>query len=257
MLRVLLLAVLTFPLLGQLKDPNKSGVSMGHLHLTSRDPSLHRAFWVDLLGGQPVSGFGEAFKFPGVVVMIRKGEPSAGTEGSAVNHLGFQVNNLEEYITKAQAKGFQVAAQRPSEIQAYVFAPDGVKVELTEDKSVRGGAVHHHVHFYTASDTDTKAWYVRVFGSEPGRRGRFEAADIPGANLTFSKAEQPTAATKGRGMDHIGFEVRNLEAFVKKMEADGIKFDVPYRKLPMGLAIAFFTDPWGTYVELTEGLDKL
>jgi hypothetical protein len=33
---------------------------------------------------------------------------------------------------------------------------------------------------------------------------------------------------------------------------------VPYRKVPaLGIAIAFFTDPWGTYIELTEGLDKV
>jgi len=130
-------------------------------------------------------------------------------------------------------------------------------VELTQDPSVQGGAVHHHVHFYTDSDVDTKAWYVKTFGSTPGRRGRFEAADIPGANLTFSRSEQPVAPTKGRGVDHIGFEVKGLEAFVKKTEADGVTFTVPYRKLPSGLAIAFFTDPWGTYVELTEGLDKM
>ena len=29
-------------------------------------------------------------------------------------------------------------------------------------------------------------------------------------------------ATRGRALDHIGFEVRNLEAFVKKLEAQGI-----------------------------------
>ncbi|MDB6036551.1 MAG: Glyoxalase/bleomycin resistance protein/dioxygenase, partial [Verrucomicrobiales bacterium] len=59
-------------------------------------------------------------------------------------------------------------------------------------------------------------------------------------------------------VDHIGFEVANLEAFCKKLEADGIKFDVPFRSMPqMGLSIAFFTDPWGVYIELTEGLAKL
>jgi catechol 2,3-dioxygenase-like lactoylglutathione lyase family enzyme len=258
MLRILLVALLAFPLLSQTAAPNKAGVSMGHLHLLSRDPSLHRTFWVDFLGGQPVTlGQMEFFKFPGALVMIRKGEPSAGSDGSSVNHLGFLVGNLEEYVKKAQAKGFEVAPERPSPTQAFVFAPDGVKVELTEDKSVKGGAVHHHVHFFTPSDTETKAWYVRMFDSVPGRRGRFEAADVPGANLTFSKSAQPTAPTKGRGMDHIGFEVKGLEQFVKKMQAEGIVFDVPYRQLPAGLAIAFFTDPWGTYVELTEGLNKL
>lgn len=89
-------------------------------------------------------------------------------------------------------------------------------------------------------------------------RGRFQAADLPGMNLTFVKATSDKVGTKGRSLDHIGFEVKNLEAFCKQLEAQGVKFDSPYRKLPnLGLAIAFFTDPWGTYIELTEGLDKL
>ena len=258
MVRIPLLILLSLPLFAQIKSPNDSGVSMGHLHLLSANPEAHRAFWVDLMGGQPVKfGQMEAYKFPGVIVMIQKGEPSAGSEGSSVNHLGFLVNNLESYVSKAQSKGYRVAEQRPSPIQAFVFAPDNVKVELTEDKSIGSGAVHHHVHFFTPSDVETKAWYVKTFGAVPGRRGRFEAADIPGANLTFSQSEQPVSPTKGHGLDHIGFEVKGLEAFTKKLEAQGVKFNIPYRKLPSGLAIAFFTDPWGSYVELTEGLDKI
>ena len=66
------------------------------------------------------------------------------------------------------------------------------------------------------------------------------------------------AATQGRAVDHIGFEVKNLEAFTKKLESQGIKLAVPYRQVPaLGIAIAFITDPWGTYIELTEGLDKV
>jgi catechol 2,3-dioxygenase-like lactoylglutathione lyase family enzyme len=57
-------------------------------------------------------------------------------------------------------------------------------------------------------------------------------------------------------LDHIGFEVDNLEAFCAELEAKGVKFDRPYTEIPaLGLGIAFFTDPWGVYVELTEGLD--
>ncbi len=44
----------------------------------------------------------------------------------------------------------------------------------------------------------------------------------------------------------------------RKLEAAGIEFSVPYRKVDaIGLGIAFFTDPWGTFIELTEGLDAL
>jgi hypothetical protein len=49
--------------------------------------------------------------------------------------------------------------------------------------------------------------------------------------------------------------VKNLESFLKKLEAAGIKIDSPYRQLPNSTtAIAFLTDPWGTYIELTENL---
>ena len=122
----------------------------------------------------------------------------------------------------------------------------------------------HHVHFFVAnsgSDDSVKAiqaWYAKTFGAKPGKRGQFEAADLPGVNLTFAKSDTPTAATKGRELDHIGFEIKDLKAFCKKAEAAGIKLDMPYTQRPeIGLALAFITDPWGTYIELNEGLDKL
>ena len=63
--------------------------------------------------------------------------------------------------------------------------------------------------------------------------------------------------TKGRTLDHIGFEVNNLEAFCKQLEAKGVKFDTPYREIPrVGISLAYLTDPSGVYVELTEGLDQ-
>jgi hypothetical protein len=46
-----------------------------------------------------------------------------------------------------------------------------------------------------------------------------------------------------------------LPAFLAKLEADGDKIDRPYMKISnSAIAVAFFTDPWGTYIELTEGL---
>jgi hypothetical protein len=60
--------------------------------------------------------------------------------------------------------------------------------------------------------------------------------------------------TKGRRLDHIGFEVPNLEAFCKRLASMGVSFDVPYQKSTDGVAHAMLTDPWGTSIELTEGL---
>ena len=243
----------------QLPAPNDAGVAMGHLHLNSKDPEAHRKFWVDFMKGSVTKlGNFDVYKFPDVLVMVRKADVSAGSEGSSVNHLGFKVKDLDDYVKRAREAGFRIAAEMPATRQAFVMAPDETKVELSEDKTMSIPVAHHHIHFFNASDVDTKAWYVKMFDAKPGRRGRFEAADLPGVNLTFSKSETPVTGTKGRGVDHIGFEIKNLEAFCKKLEESGVKFDVPFRKAPgLGLSIAFFTDPWGTYVELTEGLNRL
>jgi catechol 2,3-dioxygenase-like lactoylglutathione lyase family enzyme len=230
---------------------------MGHLHLNVRDPAAHRAFWTTL-GGKPVKfGSIEVILFPDVLVLFQKAEPTGGTDGSVVGHVGFRVKDLHASLDKWRAAGLKILPGA-SPHQAYVIAPDEIKVEITEDASMEVPIANHHIHFYTASVDETKAWYVKMFGAKPGKRGPFEAADLPGVNLTFSQATGPVAGTKGRALDHIGFEVKDLEAFCKKLEAAGVKFDVPYRKIPsLDLAIAFLTDPWGTYIELTEGFNRL
>jgi catechol 2,3-dioxygenase-like lactoylglutathione lyase family enzyme len=80
---------------------------------------------------------------------------------------------------------------------------------------------------------------------------------VPGINLSFNGSRAERVPTQGRAIDHIGFEVDNLEAFCEMLEARGITFQVPYTEIAsIELAIAFFTDPSGVRIELTEGFDK-
>jgi uncharacterized glyoxalase superfamily protein PhnB len=100
-----------------------------------------------------------------------------------------------------------------------------------------------------------KAWYVRMFGGTPGKRSQYDAVDLPGVNLNISdRTETRAAPTRGRMLDHIGFEVSGLEEFCKKLISMGVTFDTPYEKDSTGIATARLTDPWGTSIELTEGL---
>lgn len=252
-----LLVALSLGLNAQLAAPNPAGVAMGHIHLHSKDTAAQKRFWVELLGAKEMKlGDFDVYKLAGAVVFVQKADPTGGSEGSVVNHVGFKVPNLAAALTKIQAAHIPIVTQTAS--QAMLLAPDDIRVELTEDAAITEPLVNHHIHFYTANVDEMKKWYVATFGAIPGKRGKFEAADVPGVNLSFTPSTDTLAPTKGRALDHIGFEVKDLEAFVKKLEGTGIKFDVPYRMLPQfGIAIAFFKDPWGTNIELTEGLDKL
>lgn len=252
------LAVASTVAYAQLAAPNAQGISMGHLHLNVSDLAAQKHFWIDLMGATPMKlGQIEGAKLPGVIVLFKSTAPSAGTEGCVVNHVGLKVKDLKASIEKLTAE--HVAFEKnPNGHQIMVTGPDALRVELSEDAAMSTPFANHHVHFYTQPVLETQAWYAKTFGAKPGKRAIFEAADLPGVNLTFSQSDTKLAPTKGRALDHIGFEVKNLDAFCKKLESQGIKFDTPYRKVPsLGIAIAFFTDPWGTFIELTEGLDKL
>lgn len=248
-------------------------VVYGHHHLTVTDVAAHKKFWVDGLGGTAARlGTSEAVTFSNVVVLLRQGAPAGGTKGTSVNHVGFTVPDIRATLARVRAAGFAdvtKAEAPPSAIVAdgvatnaagtsavaFLMAPDGVKVELTEAKGQPMAITLHHLHFYTNQVEAMKAWYVRTFGAQAGMRGSFQAADLPGVNLTFSPSSEATAGTKGRALDHVGFEVKDLEAFCKRLEAAGVVFDRPYAKnATLGIGLAFFTDPFGTYIELTEGL---
>ena len=255
------------PVWAQLPAPNEAGVAMGHLHLNVRGEALeaHKKFWI-ALGGTPTKmNMFEVIKFPDVLVFLNlpsQVDPApGGNEGTVVQHVGFRVRNLQDSLAKWKAAGLKTApGQNPT--QVYVVAPNEMRIEISEDRSLTVPIANDHIHLFVrevGSVEDIKAWYVKLFGAKPGKRGENDAVDLPGVNLTFSISPTAIVGTRGRVLDHIGFEITDLAAFCEKLEASGVKFDVPYRKLasPNGLGLAFITDPWGTYIELNQGLTGL
>ncbi len=264
--------------LAQLHAAAEGPIVYGHHHINPSDPEAHRRFWVDTLGGVPAKlGTGDVIKYPNVILMLSANKPTGGTKTSSVNHIGFQVPNLRAMVDRLRAAGYPIVTRTelPPSLQAqekdgivfiadqnssiaFVMGPDDTKVELFEVKGMKDPIALHHIHFATPQVAEMQAWYAKVFGAKPGKRGSFDAAALPGVSLTFSPSAEPVVGTKGRVLDHIGFEVKDLEAFTKRLEGMGIKLDRPFTKIDrFGITIAFLTDPWGTNVELTEGMTQV
>jgi catechol 2,3-dioxygenase-like lactoylglutathione lyase family enzyme len=257
--RALLFAASAAALFAQLPSPNESGVSMGHIHLMVADPEPQKKIWVELLGAEVThAGSLEMLRLPGIYIIVGKARtpPTEGSVGSTVNHFGFLVKSYADMKAKLATSGLTIVSDNAATKQIMVDFPDKVRVELTEDASIPVPVTMHHIHLSTPDPEKLRAWYVKTFGAAAGTRGQFLAAMIPGGEVDFRKAQQAEAPTKGRSLDHIGFEVKNLEAFCKKLQADGMTFDSPYREMPQlaGLKLAFIVDPEGTRIELTEGL---
>jgi catechol 2,3-dioxygenase-like lactoylglutathione lyase family enzyme len=252
-------------------------VIVGHYHLYVTSVADHKRFWVDTLGGKAVKiGNVEAIEFPDVYLLLHEAAPTGPTRGTTFDHIGFAVPDVPATTTKVVANGYALTVGReppPGETASpptagnygrfsYLVGPDGVKVELVTNAAPNPPPIaHHHVHFVNKQFVEMQQWYMKAFNAtlREGQTDYFIGADLPGVGymLNFFSwlPNENIVGTKGRAVDHVGFEVRNLRAFCAELESKGIKLAAPLRRdEALGLDVATIVDPWGTVVELTEGL---
>jgi catechol 2,3-dioxygenase-like lactoylglutathione lyase family enzyme len=264
-LAILALAIRSaVPARAQLVEPNQIGLRMGHVHLAVKDVDAQKHFWVSVMGGTLVkNGPLELIQFPGVFILLSQADGASAPAGSIVNHFGFVVKDMPATLAKWKDANLQIQpTANPNE--AFVFAPDGIRLEVYGEPSLPTPVSMNHIHFYLSDVPAIKSWYVKAFGANPGRRpciaciakpSMTEADDLPGVNLSFSLGNPAPTPTKGHAIDSIGFEVTNIEGFLTGLQARGIKIDGPVRTLPnTAIKMATLTDPWGTSIELTEGI---
>jgi catechol 2,3-dioxygenase-like lactoylglutathione lyase family enzyme len=270
----------------QLLSNPEAPIRIAHYHLNVTSVDAHKKFWVDTLGGTAMKFQGlDVVKFPDAFIFLNVQKPTGPTRGTAFDHIGFAVPNVPAMAMKLAAAGYQEttgrepapgtpppAASGTSAVYgrfAYFVGPDGAKVELVTAMGPNAPPiVAHHIHFINKQYVEMQQWYMKAFDAtlRPGQTDFFIGADLPGVgySLNFFRWEGDQSIThvptKGRVVDHVGFEVKNLEAFCKKLEANGIKLTRGYQqkdKAMGNIATAAITDPWGVSIELTEGLDKI
>jgi len=270
----------------QLVSHADAGIRVGHYHLNVTSVEAHKKFWVDTLGGTAMKfGSIDVVKFPDALIFLRVQQPEGPTRGTAFDHIGFAVPNVPSMAMKLATAGFQETTGREPQPGApapaaagtsavygrfaYFLGPDGVKIELvTSDQKDAPPIVAHHIHFINKQYVEMQQWYMKAFNAtlRAGQTDFFIGADLPGVgySLNFFRWEGDQSITHvptaRRVVDHVGFEVKNLEAFCKELEAKGIKLIRSYTKSDAAMnniGTAMIVDPWGVSIELTEGLTKI
>jgi catechol 2,3-dioxygenase-like lactoylglutathione lyase family enzyme len=176
---------------------NETGVTMGHWHLISKDVEANKKILLGMGGKLYMPGGAPLMMFPGVYINLNLGteKGEGGSQGSVVNHVGFIVNNVQEQVAKWKAAGVAVLPgtnNRPD--QAFVETPDGLRIEILEDKTQSMPIRNEHVHFFLPEEEIPKAqdWYAKTFGGKAGTRNNAPVVDgIPGVQLRFAKADRP------------------------------------------------------------------
>ena len=236
---------------------NEIGVTMGHWHIVSKDVEANTKIFRAMGGKLFMPGGNPLVMFPGIYInlVLNTEKGDGGTEGSVINHVGFIVDNVQQRVAQWKSAGVNVLPGLNNRLdQAFVVTPDGVRIEILEDKTQTMPIRHEHVHLSLPESEIPKAqaWYAKTFGGKTGTRNNAPVVDLPGAQIRFARAESKQAPTRGRVLDHVGFDVKDTAAVVKRLEAAGIKLDEPVRKSAAGNTITYITDPWGTRIEIVQ-----
>jgi catechol 2,3-dioxygenase-like lactoylglutathione lyase family enzyme len=243
---------------------NQAGVTMGHWHIASKDVEANKKLFVAMGGKLFMPGGQPLIMFPGLYISLLLGNEKGegGSVGSVVNHVGFIVDNVQKRVAEWKAKGVKVlpggalpgGGNRLD--QAYVETPDGVRMEILEDKMQTVPIRNEHIHFFLPAAEIPKAveWYAKTFGGQAATRNNAPVVNLPGVQLRFNPADTKQAPTRGRVLDHIGFDTNDHPAVVKRLEGMGIKLDQPVGKGATGNTITYITDPWGTRIEIVQRL---
>ena len=246
-------------LMMNLAPPNETGISMGHVHMMLPDISAARDAFL-ALGGAYVKDLGpfEIIPFAGAYVLLSKTESCGGSADSVVSSITFGVQSLPATLKKCHAAGLKIA-ESVSEPHCCINMPGEVVVEIVELPTLNYPIQFYAINLSSDVSDAMASWYGRVLGGEftqvsPGTI----TVKIPGAELRVAKKDSPRLRTRGRCLDHIGFEVKDLGQLYARYAGAGVEFESPPRVAPNGITrVVFCTDPWGTRIELTEKIAAL
>lgn len=246
-------------LFAQLPPPNPDGVSVGHHILRASDVDAANQFWA-ALGGEPtaLASIG-LMKFPGVLFFIsspRGNTPSlGGNHATTIEFLTFRVKDLARSLARWKAAGIDPL---PGYRETTLMGPDDVQIRVIEDPTLTTPIASDGLIMNVRNAAEVSAWYAKWFGAELSQTGGETVANIPGARIVFHETEDPIAPTRGHSVGLIGFEVRDLEEFVARYQASGAELDGNIlTNAAANLSVVQLTDPWGTSIEVSQGLDQV
>src|ERR1700722_11890469 len=124
----------------QVYPPNDKGVSFGQWFTIVKDLDANKKFWT-ILGGKPIKIDGlDVMKFPGILIFMKQGTPTGGTEGSPISHVGFGAGDTNGLVDKWEAAGVEIDWRGTSPLNGeptgHFFTPDGIELEITTERGV-------------------------------------------------------------------------------------------------------------------------
>ena len=226
-----------------------------HVHLAAPDQATAVEWYRKNLGGQLSAEGKDRVTFGKIRFIFLKAAAAQKSEGTAIDHVGFSVADVDAKMKELEAAGARVlgAARSIPGLGKVGFVEDpwGVKIEVLQDAELVG---FHHVHLRAPDPAVAVAWYKERFGGEPGKlKGLVDGLKY--ADMWVLFAAGTATPSVGRAIDHLGWRVPDLEKTLETLKARDIKVLQGPTALTLATGVVHFSfveDPAGTKIEVVQ-----
>jgi catechol 2,3-dioxygenase-like lactoylglutathione lyase family enzyme len=227
-----------------------------HIHLSAPDPAVAVVWYQKYFGGQTMTEGTDRLLLGDVRVIFSRREKTLPSQGSAVDHIGLSVANLDETMKALQADGVKItmpARDVPGLFPlGFIEDPWGTRIEVVQDSAKLGV---HHIHLRGADPAAMLTWYSAQFGGSVGKlKDRIDGIDMSGVWILAQRGD--AVPTAGHSIDHIGFRPVDVDAAVAELKKQNVKITTEPRPLsfPNGVTVrlAFAEAPDGVRIELVQ-----
>jgi catechol 2,3-dioxygenase-like lactoylglutathione lyase family enzyme len=227
-----------------------------HIHLNVPDQAKGVEWYQKTFGGQPTTEAPDRLMLGDTRLIFLRNDQAQPSAGSALDHLGFSVPDLDAKMKELEAAGVKIVNPVRDVAGlfklAFVEDPWGTRIEVVQDPDKLG---LHHVHLRAPDTAATLAWYKEKFGGETAKlKDRIDGLKYTGVWLLVQRGD--ATPSEGHAIDHIGFRTTDLAAKATEYKSAGVKFTSEPRPLRLASGVtvnyAYVEGPAGAKVELVQ-----
>jgi len=227
-----------------------------HIHLNVPDQAKAVEWYQKNFGGKTLAEAPDRLLLGDTRLIFLKNDKGTPSPGSALDHLGFSVPDLDAAMKSLEASGARIATPArdvPGLFKlGFVDDPWGTRIEVVQDPDKLG---LHHVHLRAPDPVATLAWYKEKFGGETAKlKDRIDGLRYSGVWILVQRGD--ATPSEGHAIDHIGWQTPNLAARTAELKAQNVKFTTEPRPLTLvsGTIVnfAYLEGPAGAKIELVQ-----
>ncbi len=208
-----------------------------HVHVTASNATEAVKWYAQHLPCQPLADRDDGIDCAGTEIVFVPRPTRGGSQRTGIDHISFSYPDLAAKMAEIEEVGVGGRGVRLQRFEdgstlrdapglfthGFIFDPWGTRIELVEDPETVG---FHHVHLSATDPERTLAWYAEFFGGERASlRNRLDGLRFDDIWLFAAPHDEGTpAATAGRSIDHLAFEMADIESAAVEMRRGGVEF---------------------------------